>query len=360
MSPVFANVVARASDEFQVRPVRNFQRTASFFAAAVFLAITLGASPARAQNTARLANLSCRAQVGTGGNILIAGFVIGGSGSETLLVRAVGPGLAQFGLGGFLAQPSLSVFDSTGAVVASNTGWGTGAIPTLVANAAGSVGAFALAAGSADSALIVNLPAGSYTAQISGVNSATGIALAEIYEIAAAGTRLSNFSVRAQVGTGPNILISGLAIAGSGPESVLVRADGPALTQFGVTGVLVQPILNLINGAGALLVSNTGWNGFAPTVLTSTTGVTTVIPVSAIVTTVAQVAAAVGAFPLPPNSADSALTSALAPGNYTMQVSGVGNTTGVALIEIYETPTPIGLITPTPIPVLIGVVPGTG
>ncbi len=154
------------------------KRAASFFAA-VFLNGALGGSPARAPSTPRLAHHSSRAQVGTGGNVLIGGFVIGGSGTETLLIRAVGPGLAQFGLGGFLAQPSLSVFDSTGAVIASNTGWGTGSNPTAVANAAASVGAFALSSGSADSALMVTLPAGSYTAQISGVNSTTGIALAE-------------------------------------------------------------------------------------------------------------------------------------------------------------------------------------
>ncbi len=160
------------------------------------------------------------------------------------------------------------------------------------------------------------------------------------------------------MGTGPDILISGLAIAGTGTESVLARADGPALMQFGVTGVLAQPILNLINGAGKLVASNTGWSGPVTTVITSTTGVATVIPVSPIATTAAQVATAVGAFPLPPNSSDSALTASLAPGNYTMQVSGVGNTTGVALIEIYETPTPVGIVTPTPLPVAVA--PGTG
>jgi septal ring-binding cell division protein DamX len=121
--------------------------------------------------------------VGTGANIIIPGFVISGSGTEQLLVRADGPGLTEFGVGGVLAEPSLSVFNNSGTVVATNTGWGTSSNPALIASTAASVGAFALTSGSADSAQIVNLSPGAYTIQVSGVNNTTGVALAEVYEV---------------------------------------------------------------------------------------------------------------------------------------------------------------------------------
>jgi probable HAF family extracellular repeat protein len=116
----------------------------------------------------RLINISTRAQVGTGANILITGFVVGGSGTETLLVRADGPSLTTFGVTGVLAQPSMTVFDNAGTPVASNTGWATNANAAQIASAADSVGAFALTSGSTDCALLISLPAGAYTVQISG------------------------------------------------------------------------------------------------------------------------------------------------------------------------------------------------
>jgi len=130
----------------------------------------------------QLANISTRALVGTGANIIIPGFVISGTGSEQLLARGDGPALTGFGVSGALAQPSLGVFNSSGSVIASNTGWDTNSNPTQLASAAATVGAFALASGSADSALIVNLSAGAYTMQLSGVNNSTGVALAEVDE----------------------------------------------------------------------------------------------------------------------------------------------------------------------------------
>ena len=133
--------------------------------------------------TARLVNIATRAQVGTGGNIIIAGFVVSGSGSEELLVRGDGPSLTPFGVAGVLAEPSLSLLGSSQNLVASNTGWGTSVSPSQIAGVAEAVGAFSFAAGSADSAVVVSLPAGAYTAQVSGVNSATGVALVEVYEV---------------------------------------------------------------------------------------------------------------------------------------------------------------------------------
>ena len=269
--------------------------------------------------TGRLVNISTRAQVGTGGNILIPGFVIGGTGMETLLIRADGPALTPFGVAGALAEPSLSVYSGS-TLVASNTGWGTGTNASQIASTAAAVGAFALPSGSADCALIVSLPPGSYTVQVSGVGNTTGIALAEVYEVSSSGTRLVNLSTRAQVGTGANLLIPGFVISGAGTEQLLVRGDGPSLTAFGVAGALAQPSVSLLNNAGAVIASNTGWG-------TNTNA-----------SQIASTAVLVGAFALASGSADSALIANLPAGAYTIQVSGVDNTDGVALAEIYEVP----------------------
>jgi YVTN family beta-propeller protein len=268
----------------------------------------------------RLINISTRAMVGTGGSILIPGFVISGSGSETLLIRADGPALTGFGVAGALAQPSLSVFDSGGHVLASNTGWGTSSDPSLIASTAATVGAFSFISGSLDCALIASLPAGAYTVQVSGVGGTTGVALAEVYEVSSTGTRLINISTRAQVGTGANIIIPGFVISGTGSEQLLVRADGPGLAQFGVGGLLAKPSLSVFDNSGTSIATNTGWTTASDPTLVSTA------------------ASEVGAFAFSPGSADSALIVDLTAGAYTMQLSGVNNTTGVALAEIYEAP----------------------
>jgi hypothetical protein len=277
-------------------------------------------APSPTANPAHLINISTRAQVGTGSNILIPGFVIAGSGTETLLIRADGPALTAFGVPGVLEQPSLSVFDNTGNVVASNTGWGNDSNPDQIASAAATVGAFALAPGSADCALIANLPAGAYTVEISGVNNSTGIALAEVYEVASGATSIVNISIRGQVGTDSGIIITGFVVAGRGSEQLLVRADGPALSAFGVSGALSQPSLNVFDGTGNVVASNTGWGTSPDQAL------------------IASAAVSVGAFALASGSADSAQIVSLSPGAYTMQVSGVNNTTGIALAEVYNMP----------------------
>jgi len=148
----------------------------------VALAEIYDATPAGSYTAAtpRVVNISARVQVGTGGNILIAGFVIGGGTSETLLIRASGPALATFGVAGMLPDPQLSLLQSTGIVLATNAGWGGS---TQIANAAHSVGAFAWTEGSQDSALLVTLPPGAYTAQVAGLSGDTGVALIEVYEV---------------------------------------------------------------------------------------------------------------------------------------------------------------------------------
>ncbi|HVZ64633.1 MAG TPA: PQQ-binding-like beta-propeller repeat protein [Opitutaceae bacterium] len=283
--------------------------------------VTVGTNSA-----SRLINLSARAQVGTGSNVLIVGFIMSGSGSKQVLLRGVGPtlGASPYNVAGVLNTPTLSLFDAnSNPLPYSNTGWGGSSSLAALFN---SLGAFALPANSADDALLVTLPVTapgtSYTAQVSGVNSTTGVALAEIYdtESTSAPVRLANISARALVGTDANILIAGFIISGTSPKQVLIRATGPALAALGVPGTLADPRLDVYSGS-TVVQSNDNWgdNGGA--------------------TALSAAFSQVGAFPLSdPTSKDAALLITLAPGAYTAQVSGVNRGTGVALIELYEMP----------------------
>jgi len=275
----------------------------------------------------RLTNLSCRSQVGTGGDILIAGFVVAGNGAGgtlPLLVRASGPALEAFGVAGTLADPELQLYStaSGSSLLAANSSWGGG---TALSGEASEVGAFAWAdAASHDAALSETLSAGPYTANITGESGDTGIALAEIYDatdptsIGDSSPRLVNLSARARASSGGGTLIAGFVIGGSTPKTVLIRASGPALLPFGVAGTLADPALQVYStaGAGAALASNPGWGG-DPLIATA--------------------AAWVGAFSwgLSPTS-DSALLITLPPGPYTANVTGASGDSGVALIEVYE------------------------
>jgi hypothetical protein len=272
-------------------------------------------------NPGRLVNLSTRAQVGTGGNILIAGFAIGGSGtsgSESILARASGPALAAFSVPGALADPQLQLYAAS-TVLQTNNGWAGSA---AITSAAASVGAFAWTTPTShDSAIDTTLSAGSYTLQVAGQSGDTGVSLAEVYDAtpSAAYTpatpRLINLSARVQVGTGGNILIAGFAIGGTTAKTVLVRASGPALTQFSVPGVLPDPMLQLYSGT-TVIASNSGWGGNAQ---------------------IAATASSVGAFGWSTASSnDSAILITLPPGAYTAQVSGASGDTGVALVEVYD------------------------
>jgi sugar lactone lactonase YvrE len=301
--------------------------------------------------SARLDNLSARAYVGTSGNILIAGFNIGGTGTKNLLLRGVGPTLsgAPYSVPGALSTPQLTLYDTSAAPgpypIVTNIGWGNpftlGISSVQVSPQAAtsifmnSVDAFPLNSGSADCALEVTPPTGGYTSQITGVGSTSGVALAEIYD-ADTGTptaRLTNISARAAVGVGGNIAIGGFEITGTTSETVLIRGVGPGLTSVGVpSGFLAQPQLTLFDtiGSGNVIAANSGWST-SPTIGPSTVqaGVQPATP---------TVMNSVGAFPLTTGSADAAMVVTLPPGGYTAQVSGVGGTTGITLVEVYEVP----------------------
>lgn len=270
----------------------------------------------------RIGNLAIRSVAGAGAETLIVGFVVGGSGTtggKGLLVRGIGPALTGFGVPGALADPRLEIFSGTTRLT-QNDDWGGGA---ALAATFGSVGAFALTANSRDAALAdPALAPGAYTAQVSGNGGATGVALAELYDTTAtaafanATPRLTNVSARTRVGTGGDILIAGVSIAGTLPRTVLIRAIGPGLAQFGVTGTLPDPVLSLFSGT-TRINQNDDWGGNSDLV---------------------ALAGSVGAFALPSASKDAVLAVTLAPGSYSVQVAGADGGTGVALVEVYEVP----------------------
>jgi sugar lactone lactonase YvrE len=273
--------------------------------------------------SSHISNLAIRSRAGAADKTLIVGFQVGGagtSGAKPILLRAVGPTLAQFGVTGTLADPTLELYSGS-SKIDQNDNW---AGDPQVAAIAAQVGAFALSnTTSKDAALFrPNFTAGSSSVWITSRSGDTGIALAEVYDatgdaaFSIATPRLTNVSARSQVGTGNDMLFAGFTITGTGFKTVLIRAVGPTLGVFGVTGTLSNPQLELFSGVTKIF-DNDDWGGDVR--------MTTAF-------------ASVGAFALPPASKDAALLVTLAPGSYTVQVSGVGGTTGVALVEVYELP----------------------
>ena len=279
----------------------------------------LAAVPAK---PARLVNLSTRAAAGSASN-LIAGLVIQGDAPKNFLIRAAGPALAQFEVPTPLSDPKLTLRTSpSNLITKSNDNWGSEGNAAQLAAAATALGAFALPAGSKDAAVLIALGPGAYTTVVENVDGTPGIALVEAYDAASAPnstTRLVNLSARGRAGTGSSVLIPGFVIAGDGPLRVLVRAVGPGLIPFGVTGTLPRPVMTLFSGSSPIR-TNTGWtaDGYKGDL--------------------AAAAQAVGAFALADSSADCAALLTLAPGGYTVQVSDLGGVVGEALVEIYVVP----------------------
>ena len=294
-APVAPDPVVPAPDPAPAAPV-------------VVPAVSVPAAPA-----ARLVNFSVRGYSSSGGDTLIAGFSVTGS-AKSMLVRGIGPALAALGVPGGLATPRTTLFSGS-QPLSSNDAWG-GTAPLVGAFA--QTGAFTLDPASRDDAILVGLQPGSYTAQVANPNGASGITLAEIYDADAGASpagRIVNFSGRAYVGTGSAIMIAGFVISGTGSETLLIRAVGPSLAQFGVPTLLAQPELDLFQNS-VFLQHAGAWNGDA---------------------TIGAAFAAVGAFALTDNR-DAAMIVTLPAGQYTAQVSGGDNSTGICLLEVYELP----------------------
>jgi hypothetical protein len=289
-----------------------------------------------AERTDRLINLSSRLRTsGEANRAMIAGFVVTGTESKPMLIRAIGPSLGAFGVQGALANPRLQIFNNAGTLVAENEDWGNSA---AIAAAAERVWAFRLDGGSRDAAVLATLAPGAYTAQVA-ANGGTGVALIEVYDASDVGAtslasapQVINISTRGFVDTDEGNLIAGFVVSGNAPKRVLIRGIGPGLTSFGVQGAVANPTLKLYAaGSTTVIAQNDDWSTAQP-INGSQAAATAADIISA--------SMAAGAFPLTANSRDAAIVITLLPGAYTAVVSDAANATGAGLIEVYQLNSP--------------------
>ena len=258
-----------------------------------------------------LMDLSTRGTTYTGNNVLIGGFIVQGSQPAQLVVRCLAFSLASYGIPDALGDSVIELHDANNNLIASNDDWFTSSDAETISSYHRDP------PNSIESALLVTLNPGNYTAIVRSFSNSQqaatqGVALCEVYDLRKSASRLGNVSTRGQVGTGNSILIGGIIVGGSTPKPVVVRALGPTLSQFGVTGVLADPSLELRDGNGNLVEANNDWQQ-SP-----------------------EAAAIMADGKAPSNAKESAMARTLSPGNYTALVHGVGGTTGTALVEVYD------------------------
>ena len=285
-------------------------------------AITAAANTAPVPGS-QLSNISTRAFVQTGDNVMIGGFIVQGTQSKEVIIRAIGPELIPFGIPNPLADPTLELHDSTGVLIASNDNWVTTIIGGIItSDQVAAIRASGYAPTDVrESAMIVTLPPGNYTAIVRGVNNTIGVGLVDAYDLnATADSRLGNISTRSLVQTGENVMIGGFIVQGTQPMRVIVRAIGPELSQYGVPNPLADPTLELHDSTGALIASNDNWQH---TIIGG-------------IITADQVAEIQSSGHAPTVATESAIIGNLPPGNYTAIVRGVNRTTGVGLVEVYD------------------------
>ena len=256
--------------------------------------------PTPTPGAAKLANISTRCVVGAGANVLIGGFIVTGTQSKQVIVRAIGPSLP---LPGKILDPILELHDASGATIGFNDNWGQSANSGAIA-ASGVAPAHAN-----ESAILMSLAPGSYTAVVSDANQITGTAVVEVYDLeTSAASKLANISTRALVQTDDNVLIGGIIVVGQSGADVIIRAIGPSLT---VQGAMADPTLEVRDASGSLLASNDNWRSTQQTAILNT-GVA------------------------PTRDAESAIVTSFLPGSYTAIVRGANGITGVAVVEVYQ------------------------
>ena len=254
-------------------------------------------------SSGRPLNISTRMRIQTGDNVLIAGFIVTGPSGSTkqVLIRGMGPSLAQFGVPGTIPDPLLELHKPDNTVV-TNDDWQQGD-PSLIPNG--------FAPGDPrESVIVATLTPGSYSAIVKGSHGETGVGIVEVYDLDPAPTaKLVNISTRGFIDTGDNVMIGGFIIGGNEPARVLIRGIGPSLSDFGVQGALADPTLELHDANGST-ISNDDWRETQESEIIATT-----IP--------------------PNNDREPAILVSLVPGSYTAIVRGKDNTTGIGLMEAY-------------------------
>jgi len=259
---------------------------------------------------AQAINLSTRMRVQTANNVGIGGFIITGSASKHVLLRTIGPSLAQFGIPGVLADPVLELHGPGGFVTVINDNWkdtqwiaieATGIPPT----------------NDLESAIDATLSPGAYTAIVRGKNDTSGVALVEVYDLnPEAASKLANLSTRAFVSTESDVVIAGFLLSESNvSDRVIVRGIGPSLAPatFPASAVLANPTLGLRDGNGTLIIANNDWQDD---------------PAQAAQLTAAGLALS--------NNFESGIAATLPPGLYTALLSGLDNGTGIGVVEVYD------------------------
>lgn len=248
-------------------------------------------------------NVSTRVAVASGDEAPIAGFVIGGTNPKQVLIRGIGPSLARYGLNNYLPDPVLELHDSTGNIIATNDNWNS--------NRSAVVASGYSPLDEHEAAIVITLQPGAYTAVLHDYAGNSGIGLVEVYDLQPLQRGIVNLSTRGEAGSVDNVMIAGVVISGDQPTNVILRALGPTLTQFGVAGVLADPMLELHDSSGATIYQNDNWKSDQQQQIEDT-GLA------------------------PPNDSESAILATLQPGNYTAIVRGANNSTGVALVEVYN------------------------
>lgn len=249
-------------------------------------------------------------RVQPGDNAGIGGLIITGSAPKHVLLRAIGPSLAQSGVPNVLADPVLELHGPGGFITITNDNWKDDPAQQAAILATGIAPSNDL-----ESAIDTTVLPGAYTAILRGKNNTSGVALIEVYDLSPAVlAKMANISTRAFVSTGSDIVIAGFGLGGNtGAGHVVVRGIGPSLAALGVTNVLADPMLELRDGNGALLMSDNNWQDNS-----------------------IQAAELTAAGLAPANPMESALAATLPPGLYTALLSGTNNGTGVGLVEVYD------------------------
>jgi GH35 family endo-1,4-beta-xylanase len=273
-----------------------------------------------AQRTGKMVNISTRGLVLSGQAKMVAGFVIKGTGSKSLLLRAVGPRLSDFGMGSVAGDPVMDLYRITPyGLASSNDDWDNSVAPLFA-----STGAFGLATDTKSSALSVSLAEGMYTTDFSDKAGAGGIGIAEAYDVSPDDAlSLVNISTRGQVGTGQGNLVAGFCISGTVPKQVLIRGVGKPLEGFGLTGVLSNPHIvlhEILKDGPRVVTSNDDWF------------------LNANASAISAAFDSTGAFSIPAYGNDACLLVWLEPGNYTITLSGADGGTGIAIVEVYAVP----------------------
>jgi hypothetical protein len=275
----------------------------------------------------RLGNISTRSLVQTGDNVMIGGFIVQGTQTKRVIIRAIGPelGAPPYDIPNALTNPTLELHNRAGALIASNDNWVRTIIGGIItSNQVREIQASGHARRDGrESAIIADLPPGNYTAIVHGVSNTIGVALAEVYDLGAdADSILGNISTRALVQTGDNVMIGGFIVQGTQPKRVIIRAIGPELSAppFHIPNALANPTLELHDRTGALIASNDDWQH-------------TII--GGIITSDQRRDIRNSGY-VPGDPRESAIVAELPAGNYTAIVRGVNDTTGVALVEVYD------------------------